>query len=188
MKTQSRLDRTAATLRVAGEAGHAGQRIPATRSVAAIVALMFALALTGCAGGYAIEGRVVRGSIANIQLVDKDDPRLAEPNPTGGGAVILAVYQPQTPTETKSLGRHVTNGQGRFRIPVDAFGAGFFEDQAQIIARRDGHQGAMATIDLPRRGQRVLITLPLGADTLKVPEDYLDRVLRDASPYLEENR
>ena len=157
-------------------------------SVAIVLMMLFAFTLTGCGGGYAIEGRVVRGSIANIQLVDKDDPRLVEDNPTGGGAVIMAVYQPQTPTETKSLGRHITNGQGRFSIPVDAFGAGFFEDQAQIIARRDGHQGAMATIGLPRGGQRVLITLPLGADTLQVPEDYLDRVLRDASPYLEENR
>ncbi len=188
MKPQSTIDQIAATRRFAGKAGHAGQRTSATCRVAVVVVLFTALLLTGCAGGYAIEGRVVRGSIANIQLVDKDDPRLAEPNPTGGGAVIIAVYQPQTPTETQPLGRHVTNGQGRFRIPVDAFGAGFFEDQAQIIARRDGHQGAMATIDLPRRGQRVLITLPLGADTLKVPEDYLDRVLRDASPYLEENR
>lgn len=46
----------------------------------------------------------------------------------------------------------------------------------------------MRTIDLPRSSQRVLITLPLGADTLRVPERFLDQALQDAKPYFEENR
>ena len=87
-----------------------------------------------------------------------------------------------------SLGQHVTDGQGWFSIPVDAFGAGVLEDQAQIVARREGHRGAMATVDLPRRGQRVLITLPLGRDTLVAPERFLNQVMREARPYLDENR
>lgn len=151
------------------------------------VLLAGVLMLTGCAG-YAIQGRVVRGPVAAVQIVDEGDPRLNEPNPTGGGAVIEALLEPDTPTERKSLGRHVTNGQGWFSIPVDAFGSGFLEYEAMIVARREGNQGAMGTFELPRRGERVLVTLPLGADTLRIPEGFLDQTLREAKPYLEENR
>lgn len=149
--------------------------------------LLIGLMLTGC-GSYAIQGRVVRGSTASIQLVPSNDPRLNENNPTGGGATIQGILEPNTPSETQSLGTVVTDGQGWFNLPVDAIGSGLLEYEATLIARREGHQGAMQTIDLPRRGQRVLITLPLGQDTLKVPESFLDKALREASPYLEDNR
>jgi len=143
--------------------------------------------LVGCSG-YAIEGRVVRGSVANIELVDKNDRRLTEDNPTGGGAEVQGILEPDTPSERQSLGRVVTDGQGYFSMPVDALGSGFLEYEAMLIARREGHQGAMRTIPLPRMGQRVLITLPLGRDTLKVPERLLDEAMRDAKPYLDEPR
>ena len=73
-------------------------------------------------------------------------------------------------------------------MPVNAGGAGFLEYEAMLIVRREGHQGTMRTIRLPRSGQRVLITLPLGPDTLRVPKRFLDEVMLDAKPYLEENR
>ena len=158
--------------------------ITAQRAIALLlVTVMFA----GC-GSYAIQGRVVRGSSASIQLVDKDDRRMTEDNRTGGGAVVQGILEPDTPTEMQPLGQVVTDGQGNFSIPVDALGSGFLEYEAMIIARREGHRGAMATIDLPRGSERVLVTLPLGADTLRVPERFLDQALRDAKPYLEENR
>jgi hypothetical protein len=143
--------------------------------------------LVGC-GSYAIQGRVVRGSVASIEVVSKDDPRLNDDNPTGGGAVVEGIFEPETPTEMQRLRPVVTNGQGFFALPVDAAGAGFLEYEATLIARREGHQGVMQTIDLPQSSRRVLITLPLGQDTLRVPERYLDEALRDARPYLEENR
>ena len=101
--------------------------------------------------------------------------------------MIEGLLEPDIPTERQVLGKHVADPQGRFKIPVDALGAGFLEYEAQLIARRSGYQGVMETVDLPRRGQAVLITLPLGRDTLVVPEDYLDRALRDADPYLRDN-
>lgn len=149
--------------------------------------LLVTLMLTGC-GSYAMQGRVVRGSVASIQLVDKNDRRITEVNPTGGGAVIQAIFEPDTPSERQSLGQVVTDGQGYFSIPVNAMGSGFLEYEAMLVARREGHQGVMRTIDLPRSSQRVLITLPLGRDTLQVPEGFLDQTLRDAKPYLEDNR
>ena len=151
------------------------------------VLLLITFLLVGCSK-YAIQGRVVRGSYANIELVDKNDRRFSEANPTGGGAVVQGVLEPETPSERKSLGQVVTNGQGYFSMPVDAVGSGFLEYEAMLIARREGHQGTLRTIDLPRGSQRVLITLPLGQDTLKVPERFLDEALRDAKPYFDENR
>lgn len=154
-----------------------------------LIALTFWVCLlTGCSGRYAIEGRVIRGAVPSIEVVDGDDPRLTEPNATGGGAVVQAILEPDTPTERQVLGKQVTNGQGYFAIPVDAFGSSFLEYEAQLIARREGHQGTLGTIDLPRFGRRVLITLPLGRDTLVVPENFRDSTLRDAKPYLEDNR
>ncbi len=143
--------------------------------------------LTGC-GSYAMQGRVVRGSVANIQIVSKNDPRLTEDNPTGGGAVVQGIFEPDTPSERQSLGQVVTDGQGYFSMPVSAMGSGFLEYEAMLVARREGHQGVMRIIDLPRSSQRVLITLPLGRDTLRVPEGFLDQTLREAKPYLEESR
>ncbi|MFK7789051.1 MAG: hypothetical protein AB8C95_06075 [Phycisphaeraceae bacterium] len=153
----------------------------------AFALLLITSILVGCSG-YAIEGRVVRGSTASIQIVDKNDLRLTEANPTGGGAVIEGVLEPDTPTERQSLGRVVTDGQGYFAIPVNAMGSGFLEYEAMLVARREGHRGTMRTIDLPRSRQRVLITLPLGQDNLRVPEGFLDQTLREAKPYLEERR
>lgn len=154
--------------------------------IAGLCGLALLLILTGCSSGYAIEGRVVRGPFAAVLVVSGDDPRLSEPNNTGGGAVIRATLEPNTPTETKDLGKHVTNGEGYFAIPVDAFGSGLLEYEAQIIARRDGNQGAVGSFKLPRLGRKVLITLPLGPDTLVVPGSLRDRTLRGAEPYLED--
>lgn len=156
----------------------------ASMKLAAVMLLIIASQLIAC-GSYAIKGRVVRGPIASVEVVDKDDPRLREPNPSGGGAVIQAVLEPNTPSEMRSLGRHVSNGQGWFTIPVDAFGSGLLEYEGQLIVRRQGHQGAMGTFMLPGKSERVLVTLPLGRDTLVVPERFLDRALKDAEPYFE---
>lgn len=153
----------------------------------ALPLLLVSLILVGCSS-YAIQGRVLRGSSASIQIVDKNDSRFTEDNPTGGGAVIQGILEPNTPSEKQSLGQVVTDGQGRFSMPVNAAGSGFLEYEATLIARREGHQGTMRTIMLPRSGQRVLITLPLGADTLRVPKRLLDEVMRDAKPYLKDNR
>lgn len=149
--------------------------------------MLIMLSMVGC-GSYAIQGRVVAGSIASIQLVNKDDARMQENNPSGGGAVVQGIFEPNTPSDTKSLGQIVTDGQGFFALPVDAVGSGFLEYEAILIAQREGHQGAMNTIELPRSGQRVLITLPRGRNTLRVPERFLDEAMREAKPYLEDNR
>ena len=143
--------------------------------------------LTGCSS-YAIKGRVIRGPIAEVRLVSKNDPRLTEPNSTGNGATVSGLLQPDTPTEHVDLGRQLADNQGWFTMPVDAFGSGFLLYEARLIARRSGSQGAMGTIALPGRSQRVLITLPAGVDTLPDPSNFRDQFHREADPYLRKER
>jgi len=151
------------------------------------LALIIVPLLTGC-GSYTIKGRVIRGPAPAIQLVSSSDRRLKETNGTGSGAAVAAILEPDTPTERVDLGTYITDEQGWFEIPVNAFGSGFLEYEAMFIAQRDGNQGAMQTLDLPRRGQRVLITLPLGANNVKRPERFIDDVFKDAEPYLKQDR
>lgn len=143
--------------------------------------------LAGC-NSYAIKGRVVRGPIPAVQIVSSSDYRLKETNGTGSSAEVIAVLEPDTPTERKDLGRFITDAQGRFSIPVDAFGSGFLEYEAQFIATRDGNQGAIGKIPLPGSGQQVLITLPLGENNIKAPERFIDSVIREAEPYLDNKK
>jgi len=142
----------------------------------------------GCGGGYQLRGKVVEGPIAQVQVVDADDPRFLEPDRSAGGAVVWAVFEPNNGIDRERLGRFVTDGDGVFAIPLDAPGAGLLMYEVQLTARRSGHQGALGTIDVPGRGKRVLITLPHGVDTLRVEEDLVGETLRDAEPYLDGRR
>lgn len=155
-------------------------------TILSAILLLLAPMLVGCGGGYAIQGRVIRGPIATVLIVDRDDPRITESNPSAGSAVIEGIFEPNTPSERQSLGRTVADGQGRFSIPVDAFGAGLLEYEAQLLVRREGHQAAIDTIDLPSRRKRVLITLPLGRDTVIAPERPIDGLRREVKPYIED--
>lgn len=144
------------------------------------------LLLPGCGGSYAIRGKVIQGPMPMIAVVSSSDPRLSEDDPSGAGAVIEGIFEPENRIDRRSLGRVVAGPDGAFALPVDALGAGFLQYEAALIVRREGFQGAMETIALPNRRQRVLIVLPRGRDTLRVPENYLDQTLRDAAPYLED--
>lgn len=148
------------------------------------VLLIATLLLAGCGGGYRLKGKVVEGPVAMVEVVDADDPRYVEQDRSAGGAVVWAVFEPNNGIDRERLGRFVTDGEGRFEVPIDAVGAGLLMYEVELLARRTGHQGAMGVVPLPGRGGAVLITLPRGVDTLRPEEDYLDQTLRDAEPYL----
>ena len=154
----------------------------------AFVLLACSVLLMGCGGGYMLRGKVVEGPIAQVQVVDAEDPRFVEADRSAGGAVVWVVFEPNNGIDRERLGRFVTDGEGRFEIPIDAMGAGLLMYEVEVTARRAGHQGALGVVPLPGRGGRVLVTLPRGADTLRREEDLLDRTLRDAEPYLDGRR
>ncbi len=146
------------------------------------------LPLVGCGGGYQLRGKVIEGPIAQVLVVDADDPRFREADSSGAGALVWGVFEPDNGIDRQRLERVVADHEGHFVIPLDATGAGFLMYEIQLTARRDGHQGARGVVPVPGRGGRVLITLPRGADTLGNEEDYLGETLRDAQPYLDGRR
>jgi len=154
----------------------------------ALVLVCAAVFAVGCASTYQVRGRVIRGMQANVELIDSDDDRITGQDTSAGGAIVWAVWEPGNGIDRKALGRFVSDAQGNFSIPVDEPGAGFLIYEIELTARRTGHQGVAQTVRVPGMGQRVLITLPHGADTLRRPDDLLERTLRDAEPYLDGRR
>lgn len=146
------------------------------------------LLLAGCGGGYQLRGKVIEGPVAQVQVVDADDPRFIEADISGAGALVWGVFEPNNGIDRQRLGRVVADHEGLFMVPLDASGAGFLMYEIELTARRDGHQGARGVIPVPGRGKRVLITLPRGVDTLGDEADYLGETLRDAQPYLDGRR
>ena len=144
------------------------------------------VALTGCAGSYAIEGKVIQGPSAQVLVVSSSDARLKESDLSGAGATVEGIFEPNNRIDRRPLNRVRADGEGYFSLPVNETGAGFLEYEATIIARKDGYTGVMQTIALPSRRQRLLIVMPRGRENLRVPEDFLDEALREAKPYLEE--
>lgn len=148
--------------------------------------LVIVFALFGCGGSYAIHGKVIQGTAPQVLVVGQDDPRLKEDDLSGVGATVQAVFEPNNRIDRRMLPGVLTDSQGFFVLPVDVTGAGFLEYEATVIARKDGFAGAMQTLALPSRRQRLLIIMPRGRENLRVPSDFLDEALRDAAPYLED--
>ncbi|MEM9415825.1 MAG: hypothetical protein AAGA29_10160 [Planctomycetota bacterium] len=144
--------------------------------------------MTGCAGPYVLQGKVVEGPVAEVLVLDADDPRFTREDYSGAGATVSAIFEPGRGIGSERLGRFTADEDGLFAVPIDEAGVGLLQYEVELVARRQGHQSAVATIVIPGRGKRVLITLPVGTDTLRRPEDFVEETLRDARPYLEGGR
>ena len=146
------------------------------------------LACLGCATNYQLRGKVIEGSAAQVLIIDKDDPRYLKPNASGAGASVQVMFEPRNRISRESLGQFATDNQGRFAIPIDAFGAGRLQYEVELIARQDAHQGVLKVFRVPGRSKRVLVILPRGIDTLEHQEHITDQTLREAQPYLDGRR
>ena len=140
--------------------------------------------LTGCAP-YAVRGAVVSGDAPSVQWVVPDDPRLATPGLAS--ARVTAWLDPDRLSPEK-IGEVTTDGAGRFALPVSAAGAGVLMMEVEVRAQRSpDHGSATAVLNLPRPGQRLLITLTPGPDADPRPTgNLLEQTLRDAEPFLRE--
>jgi len=152
-------------------------------ALAGAVALAVA-ALTACAP-YAVRGVVIAGDAPSVQWVVPDDPRLAAPGLAS--ARVTAWLDPDRLSPEK-VGEVTTDGAGRFALPIDAAGAGVLIMEVEVRGQRPpDHGSATAVLDLPRRSQRLLITLTPGPDTNPRPVgNVLDQTLRDAEPFLKD--
>ncbi len=119
-----------------------------------------ALLIGGC-GGYQLRGKVVPGPASNIQVVNKDDPRLNRPGMPG--ASVSVMIDPEQ-LNREDAGSTAADVDGGFALPIDAVGAGFLEYDVQVVSRLNGYSPAVRTIRLPGSDKRLLITLAPGDD------------------------
>ena len=110
------------------------------------VLLMLCVTLLGGCGGYVLKGRAVVGAYNTIELVDKDDPRLADRGTPG--VRVEAIRDPQ------SLGRKIvaaanSGGDGTIRLAIDDFGAGFLEEEWELKAAMGGASYTSNVFELP---------------------------------------
>ena len=128
--------------------------------------LLLGLSLAGPAGlagcqSYVLKGKVTRGSLSTMSLVEPDDPRLAEP---GVQNVQIAVHRDPGRLAIRLAGRSLSNARGAFAVELDEFGAGWMDEEWLVIATRRGFETAQLQLRIPSRKdpRRLLIILAPG--------------------------
>lgn len=134
-----------------------------SRIFSLVALLLVASVLPACSsGGYELEGRIIRGDYSGVTLVDADDPRLSAGEGLGG--VSLHVQQDPGQLNRRTLHRGSSLGDGSFALPIDLFGAGSFNYDVGVFARRQGYDPATGYFRLPPKSKRVLIVMTRGVD------------------------
>jgi len=128
-----------------------------------LVALLFCALAPGC-GAYTMEGRVLRSSFPAIMVVPADDPRLEKGQPISGASIT--VIRDATTLGREQVGSATSDGDGRFILPVNGWGAGITDEEWMISAGRRGFARTESMIRLPvsSGNSRLLILLPAGTD------------------------
>ncbi len=118
------------------------------------------LCATGCES-YALRGRVVRGDVSYVAVVNADDPRL-----DGEGLPGVSLHLQSDPgrLNRKTVGRGVSEATGDIRLPVDLAGAGLLHYDVGLFARRSDHTPATGFFELPSSKKRILIVMAKGVD------------------------
>lgn len=140
-------------------------------------ALVAAFALTGCrATGYTLEGRVIRGEISYVVVVEAGDPRLGEDAAPIPAALVRLETDPGR-IQRELIGEVPTDADGNFSIRMNKMGSGILLYDVGITGRKAGHTTAFVATRLPPSHKRVLIMLAPGVDTFRDP--YESDPLRD---------
>ncbi len=123
-----------------------------------VVVLLAATAPVGC--GSNLNGRVFLSNSSFIQWVGDG------PMPAGGepvqGATITVTSDPQSPGR-QVVGRGVSAADGSFSVKLDAFGAGWMQDDWLIVVARGG-VGRAEFLGPLSLSQTLLVTLAPGSD------------------------
>lgn len=117
---------------------------------------------SGC-GGYHATGRVIEGDYDFISVVPTNDPRLAAKGVPG--ARISFVRDPGRLNESNA-GSGTSDGDGRFRIPLDAFGAGWMDETwlVRAVRSRFGFAEGMVKLPSPTSSEQLLIVIRRASD------------------------
>ncbi len=130
------------------------------------IVVAWGVAMIGLAGcqNYVIEGKTITGPTPMIAFVDADDPRLDE-LPVSS-AEVLVRRDPDRPGQAESA-RVFSGNDGTFTVTLDEFGAGWMDEQWEIVARKAGYRSIEHRESLPAAdADRVLlIQLTPGQDS-----------------------
>jgi hypothetical protein len=139
---------------------------------ARLAILLSVLLLAGGCSSYKIEGRVVRGSSSDLAFVSPDDPRLAH---AGVSDATIAVDRDPGTLGRTNVATVKSDGGGRFSIPINAFGAGWMDEEWVIEAGRGGSETVKRVLRLPaaKDGRRLLIVLADGPVSVPVGQEDL---------------
>lgn len=144
---------------------------------------LLCLVLVGCSP-YQLRGIVVAGDTAGVEVVKKNDPRLATAGPGVPGVSLDVLLDPER-LSPEQIGRGDTNGEGGFALTIDEPGAGLLMLDIELKASRQGYTTVAERFVLPGGGQRVIVTLKRGKDRRQLETgNVLEETLRDAEPYL----
>jgi hypothetical protein len=91
--------------------------------------------LSGCSGGYVIEGKAIRGEFTSVSFVRASDSRLSEP---GVANVEISVFRNPDTLGRAMVAKGTTDDQGNLYLPVDVFGVGWTIEQWMIHSYRPG--------------------------------------------------
>lgn len=134
-----------------------------------------------------LRGRVVEGPGAGMSLVSADDPQM---HAAGSGAypgiagAHVAVTRDPGRGSRQLVGEAASAADGSFAIPIDAFGAGWMEEEWLLQAWARGYRTVEHVTPLPLNGgTRLLIVLTPGAAIEpRRPEDLMKEADRFRSP------
>lgn len=145
------------------------------------VCLLTCVVMSGGCGSYQLTGIVIAGEKSEALVLPTNDTRLHAPG-IEGATVELAI-DPSS-MRPRPIPAVVTDSYGRFQIPVEALGAGVLEYELAVCCRAKGYETVYQTIQLPRRGRDVLISMVVGRDTYRPKTDILEETQQLADELL----
>ncbi|MEE9404609.1 MAG: hypothetical protein V3V20_06935 [Algisphaera sp.] len=153
------------------------------RRLSACLLLLLSLTPLAACGSYALRGTVVSGDTPSVIWVKANDPRL---DADGLASAHITVHLDPDRLNPKPIGAASTNGAGQFTLPLAEPGAGLLLMNIEVLAQRQpDHMRITQQLQLPQRGQQLLITLRPGKDSaLPRPGNLIDQTLQDAKPFL----
>jgi hypothetical protein len=145
--------------------------------VAAIIGMM--MTMIGCGGGYALRGKVVEGNASIITVTDRSDGQLQH---TGISGVQIRIYRNPGRLNQELIASGVSQADGRFEIPIRAFGAGWMDEEWLIETYRSSYRNAEMMLRLPANTNKrpLLIMLARGQ---AAPFRGRDDVIREIERY-----
>ena len=121
-----------------------------------LAAALLAGIQTGCNGSASeINGRVVPGSAAIVQVVDDNDSRLTSQGIEG---VEVEVKSLGRAGDSHLVGTATSDKDGQFSVPIAD--RNLIKNSMILTARRNGIPGVREPVQLPGTGRQVLVMLP----------------------------